>query len=307
MNLATERTKIEIKEVNQKAKNDILGFISECESFYYNQIKEIANQVNKLDKVKIILLAGPSSAGKTTSANLIKKELIALGKPAEVISMDNFFINRDVTPILEDGSFDFENVTTVDIPYFKNFIDEIFLNNTAKMPLFNFISGMREEKYVDLTIEKNGILIIEGIHALNPIILNDHENEVYKVFINPNLEYYDNDTKIVHVRELRRIRRMIRDFYTRGIKPHETLKNWKNVINGEKKFIFPFKEYADYLVNSSHDYEILVYKKYIPALLDGSDEANEIAEDLAYFDELDISFVPESSLIFQEFLSGISH
>lgn len=306
MTLATERTKVEIEEVNKKAKENILGFIDECENFYKSQIIEIANNIKNLNKVKVILLAGPSSAGKTTSANLLKDQLIQLGKPAVVVSMDNFFINRDVTPLLEDGSYDFENVTTVDIPFFKNFIEEIFENNKASMPIFNFITGSRESEFVDLEIDKNGILIIEGIHALNPIILNDHENEVYKIFINPNIEYFNNNEKIVHVRELRRIRRMIRDFYTRGIKPHETLKNWKNVTNGEKKFIFPFKEYADYVINSSHEYEILVYKKYIPALLDGSQEANEIAEDLSYFDELDISLVPKSSLIYQEFLSGVT-
>lgn len=304
MTLSLTRTKIEITKLNQKAQENALKLINECEESYKNQIKEVAHLINKLDKVKIVLLSGPSSGGKTTSANLIKAKLNLLGKSAEVISMDNFFINREVTPILENGGYDFENVTTVDIPYFKQFVDEILLNSTAKMPIFNFFTGNRE-KYVDFTMKKNGILIIEGIHALNPIILNDHENEVFKVFINPNLEYYHNDKKIVHVRELRRIRRMIRDFYIRGIKPHETLKNWKNVTDGEKKFIFPFKEYADFIVNSSHSYEILVYKKYLPALLDGSVEANEIQKDLNFFEELDISLVPKTSLIYQEFLSGV--
>jgi uridine kinase len=298
------RSKIEIQNVNDEVIKNPVEFIKECESRYQSQIADVIDDVLSLKDIKIILLAGPSSAGKTTSANLMRDELLKRDIGAAVISMDNFFINRDVTPMLEDGSYDFENVTTVDIPYFKQFIDDILETRTAKMPIFDFITGMREKEYLDVFLEDNSVIIIEGIHALNPIILNNHENQVYKVFVNPNAEYYNADEKIVHVRELRRIRRMIRDFYNRGIKPHETLKNWKHVVAGEKSFIFPFKEKANYILDSTHAYELPMYKKYLPALLDGSKEAEEIAEDLSYFSPLSATFVPEDSLL-REFLNGV--
>lgn len=305
MNKATLREKIEIKDVNLLGRTAPENFISNSENAYKKQVAFIAKDIIERQTVKIVLLAGPSSAGKTTSANLIKKELILNGKEAEVISMDNFFINRDVTPMFEDGTYDFENVNTVDIPYFKNFINDILSDKVAKMPDFDFYTGTRKKEFTDIKLNKNSILIIEGIHALNPIIMDQkHEDQIYKVFVNPNVEYYEGDEKIVHVRELRRIRRMIRDFYTRGIKPHETLLNWKNVVAGEKKYIFPYKENADFILDSSHPYEPMMYRKYLPALLDGSKEAMEISEDLHHFEPMDVSLLPDDSLL-QEFLSGV--
>lgn len=299
-----KKMRVDLNLINLQSKHAPQDLIEKSENAFKEQIKTVVKKVSEKESVKIILLAGPSSAGKTTSAKLIKKHLIESGKGSEVISMDNFFINREITPILEDGSYDFENVNTVDIPYFKKFIDKILTTGKAEMPIFNFLTGQREDIYVDIELQDNSILIIEGIHALNPIILNNHEEEVYRVFVNPNTEYYLNNEVIIEVRELRRIRRMIRDYYTRGIKPNETIKNWKNVVDGERKFIFPFKENADFILDSTHYYEPLMYKKYIPALLDGSKEAREIFADLEYFEELDAHLVPKESLL-NEFLEGV--
>ena len=299
-----KKMRVDLNLINLQSKYAPEELIQKSESAYKTQIQAVTTKVIEKNTVKIILLAGPSSAGKTTTAKLIKNQLIASGFGSEVISMDNFFINRDITPILEDGSYDFENVNTVDIPYFKKFIEKILTTGKAQMPIFNFITGTREDLYIDIELQDNSILIIEGIHALNPVILDNHEQEVYRVFVNPNTEYFLNNQAVIEVRELRRIRRMIRDFYTRGIKPNETLKNWKNVVDGEKKYIFPYKTNADFILDSTHYYEPLMYKKYIPALLDDSKESKDIWNDLEYFEELDAHLVPKDSLL-NEFLSGV--
>ena len=299
-----KKMRVDLNLINLQSKYAPEELIQKSESAYKTQIQAVTTKVIEKNTVKIILLAGPSSAGKTTTAKLIKNQLIASGFGSEVISMDNFFINRDITPILEDGSYDFENVNTVDIPYFKKFIEKILTTGKAQMPIFNFITGTREDLYIDIELQDNSILIIEGIHALNPVILDNHEQEVYRVLVNPNTEYFLNNQAVIEVRELRRIRRMIRDFYTRGIKPNETLKNWKNVVDGEKKYIFPYKTNADFILDSTHYYEPLMYKKYIPALLDDSKESKDIWNDLEYFEELDAHLVPKDSLL-NEFLSGV--
>lgn len=296
--------RVDLNLINLQSHYATSELVEKSEQAFKNQITDISNEIISKPLVKIVLVAGPSSAGKTTSAKLIKEHLIAQGRGAEVISMDNFFIDRAVTPKLDDGSYDFENIVSLDIAYFKKFIEQILTMGKAQMPIFDFITGTRMAEYVTLELQDNSILIIEGIHALNPTIMSNHANEVYKVFVNPNTEYYIQDQLVIEVRELRRMRRMIRDYYTRGIKPHETLKNWKHVVAGEKKYIFPYKGNADYILDTTHYYEPLMFKKYIPSILDDSKESKEIEKDLSYFEELDASVIPPTSLL-NEFFAGV--
>lgn len=304
--MSFHKNRVDLNLINMQSKYAPLDLIEKSEKAFKKQIEIIVQNINNSPSIKVVLIAGPSSAGKTTSAKFIKEELIRTNKGAEVISMDNFFINRDITPILEDGTYDFENINTVDIPYFKNFIEQILTQKKAEMPIFNFYTGMREKEYINIELVGNSILIIEGIHALNPLILSNHEEEIYRVFVNPNTEYYIDDTLIIELRELRRIRRIIRDYYMRGIKPSETIKNWENVVRGEKKFIFPYKVNADFILDTTHYYEPLIYKKYLPSLLAQDDQTEfvQINEDLSHFEEMDIELVPKNSLL-MEFLQGI--
>ena len=271
---------------------------------YFNQINDLVLDLINNKNIKIVLLAGPSSAGKTTTANLIKQGLTEKNIPASVISMDDFFINREVTPKLPDGSYDFENITALDLVCFKNFIKEILTNHKAMMPKFNFITGKRDG-YEELQIKKNGILIIEGIHALNPVIIDSKDNEaIYRVYVCLNTNFCIDNKIVLPAKKLRRIRRTIRDFYTRGVSIEQTVKNWKNVCDGEDKYIKPFKNNADFLIDSTHNCEPLIYKKYLPSLLDGSKIAEEFENDLKMFGELDLNYLPEKCLLW-EFLSGI--
>lgn len=272
---------------------------------YFNQIDDLVKDIQNLPEVKIILLAGPSSSGKTTTANLIKENLTKVNMPASVISMDDFFINRDQTPKLPDGSYDFENITCLDLDYFKKFINEILTKNKALMPKFNFVSGCRDG-FEQVKLEKNGILIIEGIHALNPAIINNHENEIYRVYVCLNTNFCLDNKIVLEAKKLRRIRRTIRDFYTRGMSIEQTVKIWKNVCDGEEKFIKPFKNNANFLIDSTHNFEPLIYKKYLPALLDNSNLSQEFENDLKCFEQLDLAVIPEKCLLW-EFVYGIKN
>ncbi len=295
---------VDLNLINLQGQVAPLELIKKSERAYKKQITDAVKTIIENPSIRIVLIAGPSSAGKTTSANLLKINLEKKGKHAFVISMDNFFIDRVATPRLPDGSYDFENVQAVDIPFFKNFIHTILSKNNAKMPIFDFVEGVRKKELIDISLPLNTVLIIEGIHALNPLFIDNHESELFRIFVCINTEFYLNDKIVIENRELRRMRRMIRDLYARGISVEETIARWNNVCLGEELYILPFKNNADYVLDSTHYYEPLMYKKYLPPLLDGSEISKKIEEDLKYCYKLDASLIPSTSLI-NEFLEGV--
>lgn len=297
------KSQIDVNYINLQNENSKLDFIQKCEESYKNQINDLVSDLLSLPKIKIVLLTGPSSSGKTTTASNLSKSLTKCGIPSIVVSMDDFFIDRSATPILEDGTYDFENVTTIDIPLFQSFMSEILSSNKAKMPIFDFLKGKRAG-YKDIEIQNNEIIIIEGIHALNPIFTTNHEEEVYRVYACPYTNFTLDNNVILHPEELRRMRRMIRDYYHRGMSIDQTLNLWKNVCLGEDKYIKPFKETANFWIDSTHYYEPLVYKKYLPNLLTDSPTSMQIKNSLDFFTELDLKYVPKDSLLW-EFLSGL--
>lgn len=297
------KSSVDINLINMQSLHSPKELVENCISGYFNQIEDLVNDIQNRPNIKVILLSGPSSSGKTTTANLIKQNLEKINISANVISMDDFFINRDVTPKLADGSYDYENITTVDLPCFKKFLNEILTNSKSMMPKFNFVTGKRD-RYEMLQIKKGGILIIEGIHALNPIIINNHEDELYRVYVCLNTNFCIDNKVVLEAKKLRRIRRAIRDFYTRGMTIQQTIKIWKNVCAGEDKFIKPFKNNANFLIDSTHNFEPLIYKKYLPRLLDNSNIAKEFEDELKFLCEMDISYLPEKCLLW-EFLEGV--
>lgn len=270
---------------------------------YFDQIDEVVHDILNQSKIKVILLSGPSSSGKTTTANLIKEKLCQKGISANVISMDDFFVNRENTPLLPDGSYDYENITALDIDCFKEFLKQIIENNTAMMPKFNFVTGKRDG-YQKLAVKKGGVLIIEGIHALNPSIINNHDDEIYRVYVCVNTNFCVDNNVVLDAKRLRRMRRAIRDLHTRGATIEQTVNMWNNVCIGEEKYIKPFKNNADFLIDSTHNFEPLLYKKYLPKLLDNSPISKEFEDDLKYFCELDLKYLPKDCLLW-EFVSGI--
>lgn len=232
------------------------------------KLLSIAEQIvlNK-ENYKIILLSGPSSSGKTTSAMKLSLYLKSLGLNPTHLSLDDYFHERAETPLGEDGKPDFESITAVDIKLFDSQISKLLKGTKVVVPTFNFIDGKKEYKRT-VQLKENDILIIEGLHALNEELLtNIPKKKKFKIYVSP-LTYLniDNDNRI-SMTDLRLLRRMVRDNRTRGYSPSVTLGTWMKVRSGEEKHVFPYQDNADALFNTSLAYELSVLKTYAEPLL----------------------------------------
>ncbi len=293
-----------LNAVNQQSKQNPKKLIDNAEKAYHEQINEIADAIAKNGKYKIVLMAGPSSSGKTTSSNLIREKLAEYGYESLVVSMDDFFLNRENTPLLPNGDYDYENVTALDLEYLNVFVEDLFNKGEAKMPLFNFVSGKREEELKTIKLNANTIVIIEGIHALNPIVFKKHTENMYKIYICVNSNFEIDNQVVIPAQKLRLMRRLIRDYRTRGMSLEATLKMWPNVLAGEDLYIKPYKNRADYLINSTHAYEPLMYAHHLSPrlkILEQTQETQGLINMLAECEYLSVSMLPENSLL-HEFL-----
>jgi uridine kinase len=263
-----EKINLDLGMINLYAMNDLSSLILESEKFYLDQIKEIVEDITTPNStIKLLLISGPSSAGKTTTSSILRLELLMKQIPSLVISLDNFYIDRKITPKFPDGSYDFENIRTLDLKFLNRFITKLLKTRRAKMPIFNFITGCREKTLTDVIIDEKTILIIEGLHALNPELIKNHESEIYKIYLDLNSNFSQNENVILPSTDVRLIRRITRDFYTRGYNVLETMNMWTNVCNGEDKWVKPFSETAHYVINTVHKYEPLLYAKYTKSIL----------------------------------------
>lgn len=232
------------------------------------KLQEIAkNIVNNKDKIKIILLSGPSSSGKTTTARKLSMYLKALGLNPLPLSLDDYFLNRDETPLNENGKPDFESLKAIDIKLFNNQVAKLLKGNKVTAPTFDFISG---KKIYDKMIEmkENDILIIEGLHALSRDILKDiPKNKKFKIYVSPLVYLNIDDDNRISLTDIRLLRRMVRDNRTRGYSPANTLATWSEVRNGEEKYVFDYQDEADVIFNTFLAYELAVLKVYAEPLL----------------------------------------
>lgn len=304
MDTTLKRNSYYIDEINRLAKTDKDLLISMSEGIYHDQINEVVDEIIARKNVKIVLIAGPSSSGKTTTSNLVRKGLEREGIKSVTVSLDDFFLDRDKTPRLPNGSPDFENITALDIDYLNEFIDDLFSKNSAMMPIFDFITGSRKKDLVPLTIDDNTVVIIEGIHALNPTLITKHTEFMYKLYICVDSNFALRDGIIIPAQKLRMMRRLNRDFYTRGRTIEKTIETWNEVLDGENLYIKPFKGEADYAVDSTHMYEPLMYAKHLLPLLEQSEDSlvvTSLKEMLSHCEHLDRENLPENSLL-HEFL-----
>lgn len=299
-----QRNTFFLEEINSLQKTDEKLLIAISEEMYRQQINEITEELLSKKKIKIILIAGPSSSGKTTTSKLLAQSLHKQGLNSVTVSLDDFFLNRENTPVLPDGKYDFENITALDLQYLNLFIDNLFDNNTAKMPVFDFIKGKRKTEFVDIIIDDSTYVIIEGLHALNPSLITKHEDSLYKIYICVDSDFYMDNKIAIPAQDLRKMRRMIRDYYNRGRGVEVTADTWQQVLAGEQIFIKPFKKCANYVVDSTHMYEPLMYAKHLMPLLEKCDktELTKLKNMLSYCDKMDKSKLPKDSLL-HEFLT----
>lgn len=285
-----------LEELNKKPV-DIL--IKETEHHYKKQVEQIVDSVLDTNKTKFILIAGPSSSGKTTTSHILKETLEKRNKYAKVISLDDFFLNREETPVLPNGDKDYDSVNSIDWALFDKCMSELLTQKISTLPVYNFLTGEKEFNDVQTTLLDNEIIIIEGLHALNPIINNFIPHKLSaKVFVCPKTSFHLNNNKELDVFLLRLIRRLIRDVRTRGIEPETTLKLWKNVRAAEDLYVLPFENDADYIVDTTHEYEPCVYKNILDVILvNHKKTVQELLTYLEGFKTITPTKVPSTSLL----------
>lgn len=281
------------------------------ETLQSNRLLEIAKEINsKRKKVRIVLMAGPSSAGKTTTSRKLCMYLKSFGLEPKTIGMDDYFVEREHTPKDENGNYDFECLETVDLKLFDKQIQQLLNGETVKVPTYNFSLG-RKEFNGTMKLEENDILIIEGIHALDPKILsNISRDKKYKIYISPLTELNIDSHNRIPTTDNRLLRRIVRDNRTRDYKVENTLKQWASVRSGEEKYIFPYQDDSDKTVNSAAIYEIGVLKTYVEPLLYSVEssspyyeEAKRLINFLRVFLPIPSESIPEDAVI-REFIGG---
>ena len=259
----------------------------------------------------MILIAGPSSSGKTTFANRLGIQLKINGLRPVTISVDNYFVERHETPRDEFGEYDFESIEAIDLKLFNEHIESLLEGKEVEMPVFDFIEGRKKYNGQKTKLMEDDILVIEGIHCLNDKLTSSISKEQkYKIYISAltvlNMDYYNR----ISTTDSRLIRRIVRDNRARGYSAIHTLRMWDSVNRGEEKNIFPYQEEADVMFNTSLIYELGVLKPYALPLLKNIgkeekvySEAKRLYDFLRYFDDIPSEDVPKNSLL-REFIGG---
>ena len=282
------------------------------EAYYDSQLTRIADQVyENRENIKIILIAGPSSSGKTTTAKKLQTYLGSKGIKTHPIGIDDYYVNRADTPRDENGEYDFECIGALDLKLFNKHLTKLLDGGKVELPTFNFVTGEREYHGKTVSLEKDEIIIVEGLHALNDELTSAIEKRYkYKIYISPLTQLNIDNHNRIFTSDTRRLRRMVRDNRTRGYTAEETLKRWAKVREGEEKYIFPYQDEADTIVNSAMIYEIGVLKVYAEPLLfsvpEDSDvypEARRLINFLRNFLPIPADQIPINSVI-REFVGG---
>lgn len=301
-----------VAQLNERVSTgNISDLIRIDETLQDQRLLKIAMDIEtKRDQVKIILLAGPSSSGKTTTTKKLSMYFRSFGMNPTMISMDDYFVDREKTPVDENGRPDYERLDALDLDLFDRQIAELLAGQEVRVPTFNFLLGMKEYRRT-LRLGENDVLMIEGIHALNKEILkNIPEEKKIKIYLSALTELnLDNETRI-STTDNRLLRRIVRDNRTRGYSVEQTLHNWSKVREGEEKYIFPFQDDANYTFNTALIYEMGVLKTYVEPLLYSVEptspyypEAKRLLNYLKVFLPIPSEDIPDTSLL-REFIGG---
>lgn len=302
----------EVGSLNDKVENkEFRDLVMVSEALHEKKIAQIADMINERKETKVVLIAGPSSSGKTSFANRLSIQLRVNGHVPIPISLDDYFVDRDHTPKDENGEYDFESVYSLDLDLFNKHLCSLLKGEEVEIPSYNFRKGEREWIGHKLILPSNGVLLIEGIHGLNPILTSAiSDKQKFKIYISALTQLnLDNHNRIATT-DIRRVRRIVRDYLSRGYGGEDTLKMWPSIRRGEEKNIFVFQEEADVMFNSTLVYELCVLKKYALEELDKISEdssvyleASRLKSFLGFFKEIDKDYVPTNSIL-REFIGG---
>ena len=291
------------------------SLVKVAEAIQEKQIAQIADEIAKKydDGVRIVLISGPSSSGKTTFCKRLQIQLMTNTVRPMAISLDDYYVNRVDTPLEESGEYDFESLYAIDLPLFNSDLKKILAGEEVALPTYDFTIGQRVYRGNTIKMEKNSVLVMEGIHALNPELLPgiDHST-MYKIYVSALTTISLDDHNWIPTTDNRLIRRIVRDYQFRKYSAKETISRWASVRKGEDKWIFPYQEEADAMFNSAMLYELAVLRKYAEPILaevlpcdPEYAEAYRLLKFLKYFVYIDINELPNTSLL-REFLGGSS-
>lgn len=292
-------------QINRFA-SDPQVFINACCTDYRESVRTAADRICSDAGKKIVMLAGPSSSGKTTTARLIANEVEGRGARCYTVSLDDFYHSHSSGryPEGENGEPDYESVYALDLDLLHECLGNLINNGKSSLPLFDFKSGERSEEQREIILEENDIIVIEGLHALNPLITETLDADaLFKIYVSVSSRIYDNRGEVLlSKRDLRFIRRMVRDFRTRNSSPQATFGIWGSVMRGEDKYLFPFEPLADMKLNSFHPCEPCVLASEAMRLLSSvggeyASKAETLTEKLGLFIKTDISLLPADSLL----------
>ncbi len=286
-------------------------FVLLAEALHEKKISDIADNIINRKNVKVILIAGPSSSGKTTFAKRLGIQLRLNGLKPVTISVDDYFVERKDTPLDENGKYNFECIEAIDLKLFNDNLTTLLNGGEILCPTFDFKEGSKKYTGKKMSLAEDEVLVIEGIHCLNDKLTESIPKELkYKIYISAltilNIDYYNR----ISTTDSRLIRRMVRDYNFRGYTAIHTLQIWNSVNNGENQYIFPYQDEADSMFNTSLIYELCVLKKYALPMLEKIDnsyveyaEAKRLCEFLKYFEDIEDKYVPENSIL-REFIGG---
>ncbi|MDD5865233.1 MAG: hypothetical protein PUD07_01920 [bacterium] len=301
-----------IKDVNNEISNGkIADFIKSCELNFNIEINETAKEISKNSNIKCVLISGPSSSGKTTITKRLASYFKIYGLDPIVISIDDYYHERVDSPKDENGEYDFECLEATDINYLTNDIVKLFNGELITLPKFNFVTGTKELSSKKIQIKDNSIILFEGLHAINDKLLSFIPKEMkYKIYVSPFIPINIDQQNYISSSDLRLLRRIVRDFRTRGYDVGSTIKNATKVKRGEDKYIIPLIPTADKIINTSLSYEVGVLKVYIEPLLYSVPisspyygEARRFLSFLKQFYTISSEYIPKDSIL-REFIGG---
>ena len=303
-----------VGDFNEAVKNGLAtDLINVSEALQEKKISQIADTIAARKEIKVVLIAGPSSSGKTTFYKRLSVQLLASGVKPVQISLDDYFVNRAETPKDENGELDYESIYALNIPLINEQFNALFRGEEVELPKYNFQTGMSEKSGKKLHLGENNILLVEGIHALNPALTEQiADDKKFKIYASALTTILLDDHNYIPTTDNRLLRRIVRDYKYRGCSAQETIHRWPSVRAGENKWIFPYQEQADVMFNTALLFELAVIKpqaeevlEQVPENCEEYAEAYRLRKFLKYFAPLPFRNLPPTSLL-REFLGGSS-